>query len=98
MLAEIIEQKTGEDFRDWLRANLLDPMGMDNLFVGLPNEEHGRAASIVYTEEPLPVASGEVFPQTILHFNLGFPASSRMPRRRRVRERLRCRDVLSEPD
>ncbi len=70
VLAEIIEQKTGEDFRDWLRTNLLDPMGLDNLYVGLPNEEHGRAASIVYTEEPLPVAGGEVFPQTILHFNL----------------------------
>lgn len=70
VLAEIINQKTGEDFRDWLRSNLLSPMGMDNLFVGLPDEEHGRAASIVYTEEPLPVDGGEVFPQTILHFNL----------------------------
>ena len=70
VLAEIIEQKTGEDFRDWLRTSLLDPMGLDNLYVGLPDEEHGRAASIVYTEEPLPVAGGEVFPQTILHFNL----------------------------
>ena len=70
VLAEIIEQKTGEDFRDWLRANLLDPMGCDGLFVGLPDEQHDRAASIVYTEEPLPVAGGEVFPQTILHFNL----------------------------
>ncbi|MXX80363.1 MAG: beta-lactamase family protein [Chloroflexi bacterium] len=70
VLAEIIQQKTGKDFRDWLRANLLDPMGLDNLYVGLPNEEHDRAAGIVYTEEPLPVAGGEVFPQTILHFNL----------------------------
>ncbi len=70
VLAEIIQQRTGEDFRDWLRANLLDPMGVDNLYVGLPDEEHDRAASIVYTEEPLPVAGGEVFPQTILHFNL----------------------------
>ena len=70
VLSEIIQQRTGTDFRDWLGANLLDPMGLDNLFVGLPNEEHGRAASIVYTEEPLPVAGGEVFPQTILHFNL----------------------------
>ncbi len=70
VLAEIIQQRTGQDFRDWLRANLLDPMGLNNLYVGLPDEEHDRAAGIVYTEEPLPVAGGEVFPHTILHFNL----------------------------
>ena len=70
VLAEIIQQRTGEDFRDWLRANLLDPMGLDSLYVGLPDDEHDRAAGVVYTEEPLPTAGGEVFPQTILHFNL----------------------------
>ena len=70
VLSEIIQQKTGEDFRDWLRANLLDPMGLDDLFVGLPDEQHARAASVVYMEEPVAPEGGEVFPQTILHFNL----------------------------
>lgn len=70
VLAEIITQKTGDDFRDWLRANLLDPMGLDDLFVGLPDEQHSRAASVVYMEEPIAPEGGEVFPQTILHFNL----------------------------
>lgn len=70
VLAEIIEQRTGRDFREWLRERLLDPLGLGNLFVGLPDEEHGRAASIIYTEEPLAPEGGEVFPQTILHFNL----------------------------
>ena len=70
VLSEIIEQKTGEDFRDWLRANLLDPMGLDDLYVGLPDDQHARAASVVYMEEPVAPEGGEVFPQTILHFNL----------------------------
>ena len=70
VLSEIINQRTGRDFREWLRERLLDPLGLDNLFVGLPDDEHARAASIIYTEQPLPPEGGEVFPQTILHFNL----------------------------
>ena len=70
VLAEIIAQKTGEDFRDYLRRRLLDPMGLDDLYVGLPDDQHDRAASIVYMEVPTPPEGGEVFPQTILHFNL----------------------------
>ena len=70
VLAEIINQRTGRDFREWLRERLLDPLQLDNLYVGLPNEEHDRAASIIYTEQPLPPDGGEVFPRTILHFNL----------------------------
>ena len=70
VLSEIIEQRTGRDFREWLRERLLDPLGLDNLYVGLPDEQHERAASIIYTEQPLPPEGGEVFPQTILHFNL----------------------------
>ena len=70
VLSEIITRKTGEDFRDWLRADLLDPLGLDDLYVGLPDDQHARAASVVYMEEPVPVDGGEVFPQTMLHFNL----------------------------
>ncbi len=70
VLAEIINQRTGRDFREWLRERLLDRLELDNLYVGLPDGEHQRAASIIYTEEPLPPDGGEVFPQTILHFNL----------------------------
>lgn len=70
VLAEIINQRTGRDFREWLRERLLDPLELDQLYVGLPDEEHRRAASIIYTEAPIPPEGGEVFPQTILHFNL----------------------------
>ena len=38
VLSEIIEQRTGRDFREWLRERLLDPLGLDNLYVGLPDE------------------------------------------------------------
>ena len=70
VLSEIINQRTGRDFREWLRERLLDPLDLDNLYVGLPDDQHDRAASIIYTEQPLPPEGGEVFPQTILHFNL----------------------------
>ena len=70
VLSEIINQRTGRDFREWLRERLLDPLGLDNLYVGLPEDQHERAASIIYTEQPLAPEGGEVFPQTILHFNL----------------------------
>ncbi len=70
VLSEIINQRTGRDFREWLRERLLDPLGLDNLYVGLPDDQHERAASIIYTEQPLAPEGGEVFPQTILHFNL----------------------------
>jgi len=48
ILAEIITAKTGEDFRDYTRRRLLDPMGLTDLWVGLPDDQHARAADVVY--------------------------------------------------
>ncbi len=72
ILAEIITAKTGQDFRDYTRARLLDPIGVNNLYIGLPDDQHSRAADVVYVEEPVPPDGGwqEVNPDTILHFNL----------------------------
>jgi CubicO group peptidase (beta-lactamase class C family) len=72
VLAEIITYRTGLDFRDYIRQRLTGPMGVPELFVGLPDEEHGRAAEVVYVDEPLAPEGGwqEVNPETILHFNL----------------------------
>jgi len=71
-LAEIITQRTGLDFRDYVRERLLEPMGVPELFVGLPDEEHHRAADVVYVHPPTVPEGGttEVTPETILHFNL----------------------------
>ena len=72
ILAEIITAKTGQDFRDYTRSRLLGPLGLHDLYVGLPDDQHSRAADVVYVEEPAPPEGGsqEVNPETILHFNL----------------------------
>lgn len=71
-LAEIITQRTGLDFRDYVRERLLEPMGVPDLFVGLPDEEHHRAADVVYVHPPEMPEGGwkETNPETTLHFNL----------------------------
>ena len=71
-LAEIITQRTGLDFRDYVRERLTGPMGVPDLFVGLPDEQQHRAADVVYVDPPETPEGGwkEVKPETILHFNL----------------------------
>ena len=71
LLVEMMGARTGRDFRDYIRARLLDPLGLSDLWVGLPDDQHGRAADVVYLEQPAAPdgGSGEVNPQTILHFN-----------------------------
>lgn len=71
-LAEIITQRTGLDFRDYVRQRLTAPMGVPDLFVGLPDEQQHRAADVVYVHPPEASegALSEVTPETILHFNL----------------------------
>lgn len=45
--AALIEAITGEDFRAFIKARIIAPLGLDGeLFVGLPDAEHGRAAAI----------------------------------------------------
>ena len=71
LLAEVISARTGRDFRDYIRERLLDPLGLSDLWVGLPDEQHRRAADVVYMQQPVPPDGGsrEVNPATILHFN-----------------------------
>jgi len=45
--AVLIEALAGEDFRAFIRRRVVAPLGLeDELFVGLPDGEHGRAAAI----------------------------------------------------
>ena len=45
--AALIEALAGEDFRAFIRRRVIAPLGLeDELFVGLPDAEHGRAAAI----------------------------------------------------
>jgi CubicO group peptidase (beta-lactamase class C family) len=71
VLAEIIERRRGCDFREALREFVIDPMGLTELFVGLPAELDDRVADVKFVGEMVepPGGFGEVTPQAILNFN-----------------------------
>ena len=80
VLAEIIERRTGKDFRAFIRERILDPMGLDQLFVGLPESQDARVADVLHMTPPVPPPGGwgEVTPDAILSFNI--PAVRRVAR------------------
>ncbi len=71
VLSEIIYQRTGEDFRKFIRERVTGPMGLNELFVGQPKEYDGRVAAVCHVGEivPPPGGWGEVTPEAILRFN-----------------------------
>ncbi|MFN8557401.1 MAG: serine hydrolase domain-containing protein [Dehalococcoidia bacterium] len=71
VLVEIIERRTGEEWRAYLRRRVLDPMGLTDLYVGLPSEVNERVADVAYVEPPAPPPGGwgETNPDTVMHFN-----------------------------
>lgn len=71
VLVEIIERRTGVEFRKYLRDRILDPMGLETFYVGLPAELNPRVADVLYVTppEPPPGGWGEVTPDAILNFN-----------------------------
>jgi len=71
VLAEIIERRTGTEYREFLRERIIEPMGLKHLYVGLPAELNGRVADVYHVEPPTPPPGGwgEVTPDAILAFN-----------------------------
>jgi CubicO group peptidase (beta-lactamase class C family) len=71
VLAEIIYRRIGKDFRDFIRERVTGPMGLDELFVGMPSDYDDRFAEICYVGEIIepPGGFGEVTPEAILRFN-----------------------------
>jgi CubicO group peptidase (beta-lactamase class C family) len=71
VLSEIIYRRTGKDFRAFIRERLTGPMGLDELFLGMPEQYDHRFAEICYVTEPVepPGGYGEVTPQAILRHN-----------------------------
>ncbi len=71
VLAEIIERRTGQDFRTYLRARILDPMELDDLYVGMPEAVNGSVADVRYMGPPVPPEGGwgEVTPEAISGMN-----------------------------
>ena len=52
MLAELIERVTGRDFREFVRTEIIDPLGLTRLRVGVPLDEQGDINELVNTGEP----------------------------------------------
>lgn len=71
VLAEVIERRTGAEYRAFVRERILDPMGLDELFVGLPDAYNARVADVLHVTPPVepPGGWGEVTPNAILRFN-----------------------------
>ena len=53
VIAEIVERRTGQDFREFIRARIIDPLGLTDLHVGLPAEQNHRVAELVHVGDGL---------------------------------------------
>jgi len=53
IIAEIIERRSGMDFTDFVRSNVLDPLQLKDLFVGLPDSENARSLPCSHAGDPL---------------------------------------------
>ena len=71
VLAEIIERRTGQDFRAYVRHRILDPMKLDDLYIGMPEALNSRVADVRYMGPPVPPEGGwgEVTPEAIAGMN-----------------------------
>jgi CubicO group peptidase (beta-lactamase class C family) len=71
VLTEIIERRTGTPWKEFIRRRLTGPMGLDELYLGCPEDQQHRVAQIRYMSEPVepPGGWGEVTPEAILRFN-----------------------------
>ena len=53
VIAEIIERRSGSSYGDFVRTRIAQPLGLDDLWCGLPDELHGRLADITHVGEAL---------------------------------------------
>lgn len=52
VLAELVTRIAGVDYRAFLRTRVFEPLGLRNLFVGLPPEADARVAEVIPVGEP----------------------------------------------
>ena len=53
VIAEIVERRSGKDFREFIRERVIEPLGLTDLHVGLPPEENHRVAECVHVGDGL---------------------------------------------
>ncbi|MEO8606040.1 MAG: serine hydrolase domain-containing protein [bacterium] len=52
VIAALIEHVTGQSFRDVIRTRIAQPLGLDDLWVGLAAAQHHRLADVTHVGEP----------------------------------------------
>jgi len=53
VIAEIVERRSGLPYREFVRSRIAEPLGLDDLHVGLAPSEHARLADVVHVGEVL---------------------------------------------
>ena len=53
VIAELIERRSGIAYGEFVRRRIAEPLGLDDLWCGLPRELHGRLADIVHVGEAM---------------------------------------------
>jgi len=90
VLAEIIERRSGQDFRLFVHDRIAAPLGLTDLRLGIPPNEHGRMADVVHVGEALtpeemkklglpPMPETEVTETAITGFNDAIVRESGVP-------------------
>ena len=80
VIAALVQERSGMDFRDFVRVRIAEPLGLPDLRVGCPRAEHGRLADLEYrgrawTDEELaakgfpPRPVTEVVEENLMRFN-----------------------------
>ena len=88
VIAEIIERKSGMDFADFVRTRIAEPLGLPDMYLGCPDEQHHRILPVVHCGDPMTAADweklgmpappeGEVNEETLTAFNT--PEVRRVP-------------------
>ena len=53
VIAELIERRGGQSYQSFVRERVIEPLGLNNLFVGLPEAENGRALDVEHSGDPM---------------------------------------------
>jgi len=48
VIAAVVERRAGQSFGEFVRQRIAAPLGLEDLYVGLPREQHGRVADVVH--------------------------------------------------
>jgi len=50
LIGEIVQRVTGKSFQQLVKEEIAEPLGLDGMYVGAPDEMHHRAAELIWSE------------------------------------------------